>query len=101
MAVSPKLSVNEANGKLFNYMACGLPTVAFDTPVNREILGDTGVYAKYGDAADLAEKISGLFADRRRLIHLGLITRKRAEEEHSWDSRGIRILELYRNLIEN
>ena len=42
IAVTPKLSPTEANGKIFNYMACGLPVVAFDTPVNREVLGDTG-----------------------------------------------------------
>lgn len=29
-------------------MAVGLPIVCFDTPVNREILGDTGVYAEFG-----------------------------------------------------
>ena len=101
LAISPKLSLNEANGKLFNYMACGLPTVAFDTLVSREILGNTGVYAKYGDAADFAKKIAELFADRQRLIHLGLITRRRAEQEHSWDSRAIRVLELYKSLIKN
>ena len=31
-------------------MACGLATVVFDTPVNREILGELGVYARLGDA---------------------------------------------------
>ena len=40
IAVGPKRSLSEANGKLLNYMACGLPTVATDTPVNRDILGD-------------------------------------------------------------
>src|SRR6185369_9965921 len=43
LAVSPKISLTEANGKLFNYIACGLPTVVFDTPVNREILGDAAI----------------------------------------------------------
>ncbi|MGD8465418.1 MAG: glycosyltransferase family 4 protein, partial [Anaerolineae bacterium] len=49
VAVGPKLSETESNGKLYNYMACALPTVAFDTPVSREILGDLGVYAPRGD----------------------------------------------------
>ncbi len=42
VAVSAKQSLTEANGKLVNYMACGLPIVATDTPVNREILGIFG-----------------------------------------------------------
>ena len=48
LAISPKLAETESNGKLCNYMACGLATVAFDTPVNREILGEWGVYARLG-----------------------------------------------------
>ena len=55
VAVGPKLSETESNGKLYNYMACALPTVAFDTPSSREILGDLGVYAPRGDVAALAD----------------------------------------------
>jgi glycosyltransferase involved in cell wall biosynthesis len=101
LAVSPKLSLSEANGKLFNYMACGLPTLVFDTPVNREILGDCGVYAVHGDAADLALKMTELLGDERRLTELSRLVRDRAVREHSWDSRGSAILELYRRLLEN
>ncbi|HRJ43683.1 MAG TPA: glycosyltransferase family 4 protein, partial [Caldilineaceae bacterium] len=43
VAVAPKLSATEGAGKLLNYMAVGLPTVAFDTPVAREYLGVDGV----------------------------------------------------------
>ncbi len=99
VAVSPKLSLSEANGKLFNYMACGLPTVVFDTPVNREILGDAGVYAAYGDAADLAGKIGELLADSRRLERLSRAVREGAEREHSWSARGGRIVEIYQKLL--
>ena len=48
VAVSPKMSATEGNGKLLNYMAVGLPTVTFDTPVSRELLGDLGLYAPWG-----------------------------------------------------
>jgi len=41
VAVAPKVSETEGCGKLLNYMACALPTVAFDTPVSREYLGST------------------------------------------------------------
>ncbi len=55
--VAPKLSLTEGAGKLLNYMAIGLPTVAFDTPVAREYLADDGYFAVRGDAASLADRI--------------------------------------------
>ena len=99
LAVSPKISLTEANGKLFNYIACGLPTVVFDTPVNREILGDAALYAKYGDAADLAGAIGRLAGDRELREELGHRGRARAENEHSWKTRGRELAGLYREIL--
>ena len=48
----PMVSGPEGSGKLLNYMAMALPTVSFDMPVNREYLGDLGVYARPGDSQD-------------------------------------------------
>jgi glycosyltransferase involved in cell wall biosynthesis len=88
MAVSPKVSPSEANGKMFNYMACGLPTVAFESPVNREILGDAGRYARLGDAGDLAAVLASLLANSVERSELGRQARLKAESEHSWEARG-------------
>ncbi|MBI4779177.1 glycosyltransferase, partial [Candidatus Falkowbacteria bacterium] len=41
VAVAPKISLTEGDGKIYNYMAMGLATVAFDRGVSREILGET------------------------------------------------------------
>lgn len=101
LAVSPKISLAEANGKLFNYLACGLPTVAFDTPINREILGDAGVYARYGDAADLADKLDDLACDVERRAALSAASRRKAVEEHSWQSRGNKLVEVYGALVSS
>ena len=100
LAVSPKISLTEANGKLFNYIACGLPTVAFDTPVNREILGDTALYAKVGDVASLAGAIGRLAGDRELRDVLGRRGRSRAEKEHSWKARGRDLVGIYRKMLE-
>jgi glycosyltransferase involved in cell wall biosynthesis len=100
LAVSPKISLTEANGKLFNYIACGLPSVVFDNPVNREILGDCGIYAEPGDAEDLAAKIETLLADRERLEALSARSRKKAEREHSWRARALQLDEVYRGLLQ-
>jgi len=68
LAVSPKLAKTEANGKLFNYMACGLPTVVFDNQVNREILGDDGIYVEHGNTSSLAKSIISTLHDSERLM---------------------------------
>jgi glycosyltransferase involved in cell wall biosynthesis len=99
IAVSPKISLTEANGKLFNYIACGLPTVAFDTPVNREILGDAAVYAKYGDAAELAGAIGRLMGDHELREELSRMGRLKAVQEHSWAVRGKELVAIYSKIV--
>jgi glycosyltransferase involved in cell wall biosynthesis len=99
IAVTPKLSPTEANGKIFNYMACGLPVVAFDTPVNREVLADTGIYANYGDARDLAAKIAVLVADSESRTSISKQVRDKAVREHSWNSRGKLLSDIYHALL--
>lgn len=96
IAVAPKLSETEGNGKLLNYMAAGLPAVAFDTPVSREILGDLGIYAKGGDAASLAKCIDFLLrADDAMVWELANRLRTRAVTKHSWDKAGKRLMAIY------
>jgi glycosyltransferase involved in cell wall biosynthesis len=99
LAVSPKISLTEANGKLFNYIACGLPVVVFDTPVNREILGEGALFAKYADPADLAYAIGRLAGDRELRQELGSRGRERAQSEHSWQARGRSLAGLYREML--
>ena len=101
LAISPKLSRTEANGKLFNYMACALPTLVFDTPVNREILGDAGVYASYDDADDLARQIVELMTDAARRARLSVMVRDKAVHEHSWTTRGAVIMNIYQRILSS
>ena len=53
----------EGNGKLLNYLACGLPTVAFDLPGNLATLKDVGTFAPLGDSTALAAGIAELPSD--------------------------------------
>ncbi len=99
IAITPKLSLTEANGKIYNYMACGLPVVAFETPVNREALGDTGIYANYGDANDLAAKIAALASDSVTRSHLSAQTHDKATREHSWHARVKLLSSVYRSML--
>ena len=100
LAVSPKVSDTEANGKLLNYMACGLPVVAFDTPVNRELLGDDGIYAVFGDTVDLVNCIAHALADREQLRQQGRRLRSRAVEQLGWDARVQELEAIYQRLLK-
>ncbi|MBI4521548.1 MAG: glycosyltransferase family 4 protein, partial [Gemmatimonadetes bacterium] len=95
VAVSPKTSLTEANGKLLNYMASGLAVVATDTAVNRELLGESGVYAPVGDAQALAARLVELLGDRERRREIGAALRARAEAHFDWLALTERLLDVY------
>jgi len=98
IAVAPKMSSSEGSGKLLNYMAMAQPIVAYDTPVNREYLGELGVYAPAGDVAALTDAIAALAADAGRRRDLGQALRRRAQAEFSWPAAAERIANLYDRL---
>ena len=95
VAVSPKVSSSEANLKLFTYMAMGLPSVVFDNLVNREILGDLGVYAENGEVVAFAKMIVGLLRDSDRAQQLGEDCYQKASSAYSWEAVGYRLREVY------
>ncbi|MFA6551852.1 MAG: glycosyltransferase family 4 protein [Patescibacteria group bacterium] len=99
VAVAPKISLTEGDGKIYNYMAMGLPTVAFDRSTSREILGGTGLFAKLNDSADFAEKILYLLANKEQAEILGQAARERAVARLSWTAVGERINNIYLNKI--
>lgn len=92
VAVAPKISTTESNGKLFNYMAMGLPVVATDTPTNREILGGLGHLVTPGDADALAAGVECALLDgdvERSAL------RQRIVDFYSWDERIVDIEIVY------
>jgi glycosyltransferase involved in cell wall biosynthesis len=101
LAVSPKIATTEANGKLLNYMACAIPTVAFDTDVNRELLGDHGIYAPLGDVQLFADRICETLDDLAQAKQTGAELRKRADEQHSLHGRAALLEKYYSQLIRH
>lgn len=95
VAAAPKLSLTEGAGKLLNYMALGLPTVAFDTSVAREYLGAYGIYAERGSAESLAVKLMCLLDDIEGGKMLGKQLRQRAVEQYNWQRAAHKIVDMY------
>jgi len=84
---------------LVEAMAAGLPIVAADTPVNREICGEAALYAHPFDPEDWAGKIAqGLTEDplRQRLVHAAM---KRVED-FSWESHLEGLLRLCEEIVQ-
>lgn len=95
IAAAPKLSLTEGAGKLLNYMALGLPTVAFDTSVAREYLGAYGVYAERGSVESLAAKLTHLLDDADGRQTLGKQLRQRAIDLYNWQRAAAKIVDVY------
>jgi glycosyltransferase involved in cell wall biosynthesis len=100
IGVSLKLSQTEANGKLFGYMAVGLPCVVFDTKTNREILGDTGIYAEYNNKKSFVEKLVHLLENEGEAKKYGELARKRVTEKYTWDNTFSNFIGIYNEVIE-
>lgn len=95
VAVAPKMSATEGSGKIPNYMAMGLPTITFDTPVSREYLGDAGIYANFASMPDLAAKILKALNQPAWANQLGNQSRAIAIRDLSWDRSARQIEALY------
>ncbi len=96
VGVAPKLSTTEGNGKLFNYMAMGMPVVAIDTEPNRHILGDLGHLVPPNDPVALAAAIERAVHDpEERRVAL----RQRVTEHFSWHERINVLEEIYDGLL--
>lgn len=88
VAVSPKRSHTEGNGKLLHFMAAGVPVVCYDTPVNRAILGASGIYAPPNDVPALTTAVmSVLEMPASARAALGAALRERVHQQHSWRQR--------------
>jgi alpha-1,3-rhamnosyl/mannosyltransferase len=80
-------------------MASGVPVVASDLPVLRELCGEAALYAPPGDAEALAATLGRLLDDpasARRLAELG---RERARA-YSWRRTAMATIEAYRAALE-
>jgi glycosyltransferase involved in cell wall biosynthesis len=72
--------------KVFEYMACGLPTVTIPRAPLSEVVrdGEEGLHFREADPADLARVLVRLAGDRGLRARLGGKARARVVERYSW-----------------
>ena len=98
IAVAPKRSESEGNGKVLNYMAAGLPVVAYDGPVARELLGDAALRVPVGSVDGLAHGLLCYLADPDLRTCHGQALRSRVERMYGWDRQIQHVVQVYEDL---
>ncbi len=86
--------------KLFEYMAAGLPVIASDFPLWREIVegAGCGICVDPLDEKAVLNAIRKLMEDEEGSAAMGQRGRKAAEEKYNWKSQERNLLELYEEL---
>jgi glycosyltransferase involved in cell wall biosynthesis len=100
LSPDPKNPLNDVStmNKTMEYMAFGLPVVAFDLHETRVSAGDAGVYATPNDIDDYVAAIVKLMDDEPTRFRMGKLGRARVEQDLAWSHQRRAYLEVYRSL---
>src|ERR1700722_2783218 len=102
LSPDPKNPLNDVStmNKTMEYMAFGLPVVAFDLRETRVSAGDAGVYATPNDVDELARLLVELVDDEPRRESMGIAGRMRIEQELAWSHSESAYLGVYKQVLE-
>jgi glycosyltransferase involved in cell wall biosynthesis len=104
LGISPdrKNPLNDVStmNKTMEYMAFGLPVVAFDLAETRVSAGEAGAYATPNEIPEMAKLVVELLDDDQRRLAMGKVARARVEGELAWQHQAERYLAVYQSLAE-
>jgi glycosyltransferase involved in cell wall biosynthesis len=91
---------NAVNGmstfiKVAEYMAAGLPVVAFDLTETRYTAGESAILIKPGDLEGFADAIEKLLNDETLRQELGATGRSRVRENFNWQVAADKLNAVY------
>jgi glycosyltransferase involved in cell wall biosynthesis len=97
LSPDPKNPLNDVStmNKTMEYMAFGLPVIAFDLRETRVSAGDAAVYVNPNDEHDYAEAIIALMDDEPTRDLLGKLGRSRVEQDLAWSRQERAYLGVY------
>jgi glycosyltransferase involved in cell wall biosynthesis len=99
IGIDPKdITVNQASGKILQYMAAGLPVVCFDKKNNREYLGDGAYYSQDFTSTGIADGILYFFKNQAEIKKKGDYNKERIKS-FSWDKSAEKIEGIYRKIL--
>jgi len=105
IAIAPKISEHEGDGKIYNYMAMGMGIITFERSVSKEILGDdsafpTALFSKFNDCHDLKEKMIFLLNNSELISIMGRNGRERVSANFTHIMQAKKIESFYNELLQ-
>ena len=87
--------------KLFEYMAAGLPVIASDFPLWRNIVetSECGYLVNPLSIEDIAKSVVDLHSDPANFKELSINGRRAAIEHYSWVSEGEKLIKFYGDIV--
>lgn len=88
--------------KMFEYMAAGLPVIASDFPLWREIIesADCGICVDQTNSEEIIQQIMSIINNSERLKQLGRNGRTAVEESYNWTNEENNLVEFYHNIMQ-
>ncbi len=99
IGIEPNLEEFVSPVKAMEYMACGLPFVAFDVSETRALAADAAAYAQRGDTVAFGSLVHDLLADATRREEMGRIGRQRVQTAIAWEHQKERYVTVYETLL--
>jgi glycosyltransferase involved in cell wall biosynthesis len=101
LSPDPKNPLNDVStmNKTMEYMAFGLPVVAFDLRETRVSAGEAAVYVQPNDERQYAEAIVALLDDEPRRALMGKLAAERVEQELAWSHSESAYLGVYKRVL--
>jgi glycosyltransferase involved in cell wall biosynthesis len=100
LGLEPNLEEFVSPVKVMEYMAFGLPFVAFDVAETRALAGAAAAYAPAGDVEALARLIDEMLTDADRRAAMGRAGRERVERDIAWDHQKSPYVGVFNKLVK-
>jgi len=101
LSPDPKNPLNDVStmNKTMEYMAFGLPVLAFELRETRASAAEAGAYATPNDVGEMARLLVELIDDQPRRRSMGSAGRRRVEQKLAWSHQEARYLSVYDRLL--
>ncbi len=88
--------------KMFEYMSAGIPVIASDFPLWREIIkqNNCGICVNPLNPPEIAEAIQWIIKHRNQAAEMGKNGRKAVEEKYNWEPESKKLLNIYEKLCQ-